>query len=176
MWDAHCSSLCWDTQIISLPLSPFGLGLIGCVGDCFQSTHWTRGMLGVLSHMECAPLIQAGDRHFPSISLQGSRHMWRHQPSLCNNGKALAAAAGGMESTGESRVCPVGRNSLAQPGQQGFVASRAPRLSHCCSREARHRTGCQDWALAGSSHGISRGNCTWGDLSHEEAGCVHTCR
>lgn len=44
---------------------------------------------------------------------------------LYNNGRAIAAAAGGMGSTGQSRVCP----ALTAVGRQGFVASRAPGFS-----------------------------------------------
>lgn len=122
----------------NVPCSPsFSLGLTGCVGNCFQSTHRIWGMPGVLSHMECGALIQTGDGHFPFPCKGPSTilpSVWQWPGSSCSCRRD--------GSTGESRVCPaptpVGRSSLAQPGQQGFVASVAAHSSHSCCR-----TGCQ---------------------------------
>lgn len=71
--------------------------------------------------MECGP----GIFHFPTRVKAPTSPQY-------NNGKAVAAAAGGMGSTGQSRVCPaptpVGRTSLAQPDllPQGHHVSPIP--------------------------------------------------
>lgn len=83
---------------------------------CFDSTYWTSGMLawGVISHGTWT--IDPGWGQAFSISLQGSRRLWRHRPP-----QSIAVAGG----TG----CAGDRSSPAQPRQQRFVASSAPRFS-----------------------------------------------
>lgn len=74
---------------------PSVCGLFGWVGNCFHSTHWTLGMLGVLSHMECDHWsgLGTGIFHFPA---RVQAHVKAPASPLCNSGKALATAAGGM--------------------------------------------------------------------------------